>query len=98
MENFGKFMTIVIVMITAPLINGFVFIKLWHWFVVPTFGLGELRLIEAIGLVALISFINAKKTNKQETDFWVGLIESIAYMVLLACFTLFFGWIISLFM
>jgi len=99
MENFGKFTTVVLTLIAAPLINSFVFIKLWSWFIVPTFNMNELRIIEAIGIMFLISFIKAKR-SKEETknDFWSDLPKNIAYLIINAGFALFFGWIASLFM
>ena len=99
MENFGKFMTFVIAIIIAPVINGFVAMKLWAWFVVPTFDLQELHLVNTIGLLMLVGFVRAKKSEKEETDnFWKNFVEKVIFVIIIAGFALFAGWIVTLFM
>lgn len=98
MENFGKFITIVLVMIITPIIKGFVFSKIWLWFIVPTFQIQPLRVVEAIGIMFLISFVNAKIDKETNKDtFWKNLSISIAFTVLTAAVTLLFGWVVKLF-
>lgn len=98
MENFGKFMTIVLVMIITPIIKGFVFSKLWFWFIVPTFQIQPLRIVEAIGIMFLISFVNAKIDKEANKDtFWKRFSISIAFTILMAAVTLLFGWVVKLF-
>jgi len=97
MENFGKFMIIIIVMIVTPLINGFVVMKLWNWFIIPIFSLQPLKLIEAIGFTIILAFITAKPSkNNKEEDFWDKLFESVLYTILLGLFTLILGYVVSL--
>jgi len=99
MENFGKFMTIVLAMIISPIINGFVFSKLWIWFIVPTFQMQHLRVVEAIGIIFLINFVHARKDKDVDKDkFWENLATSMIFVVLMAGFTLLFGWVITLFL
>tara|TARA_R110000850_G_scaffold32558_1_gene89716 strand:- start:118 stop:417 length:300 start_codon:yes stop_codon:yes gene_type:complete len=99
MENFGKFMTIVIMMIISPIVNGYVFTKLWMWFIVPTFNIHPIRLIEAVGILLLVNFIKAKKDKaaKQES-FWSDFIENVIFMFLMAGFVLLSGWVFKMFM
>ncbi len=99
MENFGKFTTIVLFMILAPIVNGFVVVKLWHWFIVPTFEMNELRIVEAIGIMMLIQYVRAKKTNtdKEEGDFLEKLLKEMVLLAFMAGFALFFGWIVQMF-
>ena len=99
MENFGKFMTVVLAMIISPIINGFVITKLWLWFVVPTFEANPLRVVEAIGLMFLINYIKAKRDNEADKDkFWEQFATNIIFMFLMAGFTLLSGWIVQMFM
>ena len=99
METFGKLMTVVLAMIISPIINGFVFMKLWIWFIVPIFKAQPLRLIEAIGVLCLISFIGTKMDNEANKDeFWKDFTKKIVFVVLLAGFALLYGWIVSLFL
>lgn len=99
MENFGKFMTVLLGMIISPLVNGFVFAKLWAWFIVSTFGAHPIRLVEAIGLILLINFMLAKKSKDGDADkFWETFTENVIFIILMAGFALLSGWIVTLFM
>ena len=99
METFGKFMTIVLVMIISPIVCGFVILKLWGWFVVPTFDLEPLRLVEAIGLMFLINYIRTKREKEVKKEkFWKELTISIGFIIGMSAIALLSGWLVSLFM
>jgi len=99
MENFGKFMTVVLAMLISPIINGFVITKLWLWFIVPTFEADPLRLVEAIGLMFLINYIKAKRDKEADKDkFWEQFATNMIYLILMAGFALLSGWIVQMFM
>lgn len=98
MENFGKIMAILLGLILAPIITGFVFLKLWSWFVVPITDLQALTLFQAIGLMLLIGFVTAKyKKPDNDKKFWVDYISQISFLITTSAFTLLFGYIASLF-
>ena len=96
MENFGKFMAIVLGIIISPIINGFVFSKLWLWFIVPTFQTQPLRIVEAIGISLFINFIFSKRVKETE-EFWETFIKNVVFVILMGSFVLLFGWILTLF-
>ena len=96
MENFGKFMIIVLSIIISPIINGFVFSKLWLWFIVPTFQIQPLRIVEAIGIVFLINFILSKRVEETK-EFWENFIKNVIFIILMGGFALLSGWILTLF-
>ena len=101
MNNSVKFLTIVLVLTINPIITGFLIMKLWMWFIVPTFDTTPLRLVEAIGLMLLINVFKPLYSPKKEKDtyeFWLNLLKSIGLLFCYSGFILFFGWIISLFM
>lgn len=99
MENFGKFMTIVLAMIISPIISGFVIVKLWAWFIVPTFEVNPLRIVEAIGIMFLINYLKAKRDKESDRDkFWEQFAANFIYLILMAGFTLLSGWIVQMFM
>ena len=99
MENFGKFMTVLLAMIISPIINGFVFSKLWLWFIVPIFQMQPLRVVEAIGIIFLINFIKAKKDKESDKDkFWETFATNMVFVVLMAGFALLSGWVVMLFL
>jgi len=99
MENFGKFMTVLLAMIISPIINGFVFSKLWLWFIVPIFQMQPLRVVEAIGIIFLINFIKAKIDKESDKDkFWETFATNMVFVVLMAGFTLLSGWVVTIFL
>ena len=99
MKNFGKFMTIVLAMIISPIINGFVFSKLWFWFIVPTFQMQPLRVVEAIGIIFLINFIRVKRDKEADKDkFWETFTSNVVFTVFVAGFALLSGWVVTLFL
>jgi len=99
MKNFGKFMTIILALTIGPIINGFVFMKLWLWFIVPTFQMQPLRIVEAIGIVFFITFITLKKSKEVDKDkVFESLLESMIFTLSKSVVVLFFSWIITLFL
>lgn len=102
MENFGKFTTLILTLFISPIINGFVFVKLWLWFIIPTFSAQELRLVEAIGVCLLIGFVTNRKNKKtkeeEKEDFWKGLLKNLANTISIALIFLAAGWIVNQFM
>lgn len=98
MENFGKFMAIVLAMIISPIINGFVIVKLWSWFIVPTFEIQSISIVEAIGLMFLVNYLKTNVEEKNEgNDFWGKFAYRIAFVVGMSCFALLSGWIVQMF-
>lgn len=99
MENFGKIMTFILAMIISPVVSGFVVLKLWAWFIVPTFEAQPLRLVEAIGLMFLINYLKAKRDKEADKDkFWEQFATNFAFGIIYAGFALLAGWVVSLFM
>ena len=98
MENFNKFIAISLAMIISPIIRGFVFSKLWLWFIVPTFQMQPLKFVEAIGIILLINFFIVKLEDINENNFWEVFGQNAIFVVVTACFALFSGWILTLFL
>jgi hypothetical protein len=96
MENFGKFMAFILSLIILPIINGFVFCKVWGWFIVDTFNVQPLRIIEGIGLLIVISFVFARIPEK-EKDYWEAIGNKVLYTIVYALLILLIGYLYSLF-
>ena len=84
-------------MAISAILNGFVLVKLWSWFIVPTFGLPALSIPLAIGIALTAKFItqdlstinNAKKEGSGWTPIVITFINP--FLVLLV------GWIVKCF-
>ena len=77
MENFGKFMTILLSMTINPIIRGYVFLTMWGWFIVPTFNTNPLRMVEAIGIMFIVSYLTLKIDKDKDND--KGFVERMIY-------------------
>lgn len=99
MKNLVKFIILFLAMIINPIIYGFVFSKLWFWFIVPIFQMQPLRIVEAIGILFIINLVTLKLDKEvNEDDFWIKFITNIVFVVLVSIYTLFSGWILTLFL
>lgn len=82
MENFKKIMWLFFATITEAIIEGFVFMKLWLWFVVPNFHVQPLGMAGSIGIILLISFVRARRGRGKSTEkFWEFLKNSLLFTV-----------------
>ena len=100
MENFGKFIAILLTMIINPIIRGYVFISLWGWFVVTTFNLNPLRLVEGIGLMFVFGYLTTKLNvdEKNDTSLVEKLLTHTISQIIYAVMILLFGYILVQFM
>lgn len=95
METFGKICFSIIAIIVSTLLSGFIFMLMWGWFVVPTFNLQYLTLIQCIGLRF---FLNQFSSNQLKQDFtFAELGEMFARELISGGLILLLGWIIHLF-
>ena len=89
----GAFALIVILPVASSLIYGFVLLRLWEWFVVPTFGLPLLSLPVAVGISLIVSLLTISspktKDTREDSEKWVD--RGVALIVPLLY--LFFGWL-----
>ncbi len=97
METFGKFMTIILLGVFITIIRAFVFCKLWIWFIIPTFQMQSLRIIEAIGILFLIGFVIVNNSKDDEKD-WDDIVYWVFKSIFFVVFVLFAGYIASKFM
>lgn len=67
MRNFGKFCLMFIILIISIFINGFVFIKLYEWFIISPFQAPKLSFAQAIGIMLFIGYLkNKSKIDKED--------------------------------
>lgn len=96
METFGKIIAYIIIAVLGTIYGGFVFSKLWIWFVVPIFALPILTLTQAIGLTMVTRLAAMSSLPKDDKD--KGLLESALVAVLFYTIILFIGWVVQLFL
>ena len=97
MENFGKFIAILLTMVINPIIRGYVFISLWSWFIVTTFDLNPLRLVEGIGLMFVFGYLTIKLNTdeeKKDTSLIEKLLTHTLSQIVYAGMILLFGYIL----
>ena len=95
---FGKLMAFIFGTIISPIISGFVIMKLWLWFIVPQFGLKQLNMFTAIGIMFLVGYLTAKPAkNTNDDDFWDVFILNILFLIFMSILILLEGWILHLF-
>jgi hypothetical protein len=92
---------ILMLFVALPLLitlQGYVLHVLWSWFMVSTFGLPELFISQAIGLMVVVNFASGRmgaRTTKAEDDEWQGDLAKGIFNPLIA---LLIGWIITWFL
>ena len=74
---------------------------MWNWFVVPVFHIAQLSIPYAIGFSLVVGMFSKSSTNnetkeKKTTALIIG--QALAVVFLTPLLTLFFGWIVTLFL
>lgn len=95
MRAIGIMFSVLFVLAWAALVDGFVFVKLWLWFVIPVFGLPILSIPTAIGIGLLVEFL-AKPLPKAEKKEWSeAMLNSFLMVTLKGAFVLTTAWIVT---
>jgi hypothetical protein len=97
MEAFGKFSLGTLLLVLSVLLEGFVFMKLWSWFISPTFGVDPITQVQSIGVILVYSYIKTKSPKTEDFTF-EKFLGKIAEVILLGLMILGIGYIVSLFM
>lgn len=96
MRTIGILTTSLGVMIAALIWRGFVFSKLWAWFIVPVFHAPSLTVGTAIGVAAVTGFLTAKvEVAAKEKQTLEAFYQSLGAALAHPAFCLLFGWIIK---
>jgi len=91
-------MELLFLLITLPIVtmwHGFIFMTLWGWFIVPTFGLAPLTLAVAIGVALVVRMLTISfKVDAKSPDvikgFFTGMFGYAIFLLI--------GWIVKGFM
>lgn len=97
MENLGKGIFFIIALISGAIVNGFVVMTLYNWFIIPVFNAPSFNIYESIGICILISyFMTPRKTDDSKSGTEI-VIEYIVRTAFTAIITLGVGFIAQLF-
>jgi len=64
------FFIVVSLILTIPsyLFSGYVLMKLWSWFIVPTFSTEPISYVAAAGITLIIGFLTHKRSSTNDDD------------------------------
>lgn len=99
MKDFGEFCIMLLFIVVMTFLGGFVFMKLYNWFIVPAYGLQPILFIQAIGISAFIGFVRYRyKESPDNKDAFDDSLSRFTHYVLYNLVALGLGWIVTLFM
>lgn len=96
METLGKICFATITIIISTLIGGYVFMKLWQWFIVTSFHVQGLSFIQSIGLSFFLNYLKPGKKIEKESSI-EDLLKIFIEIIIVSGLVLVFGWMITLF-
>ena len=87
------------------ILNGWALVKLWSWFIVPTFHLPGLTIPAAIGLGIVTAYLthqvsikNFRDEMREEIELWERIGYAFLYGTAKPLLAVVFGWIINMWM
>lgn len=92
-----------VILLISSLINGWVLSLLWAWFLVPTFHLPYLTLVQAIGLMLTVKVVTHRFNTDSDLDegieTYVGkaIGSAISYVFIYPLLELLFAWVVHFF-
>jgi len=101
MEAIGKFFTSLVLGLISTILRGLVIMKLWVWFIVTTFSITVITLVQAIGLSLVIGLLTGELKPDEDTnndDWFSKVILRFVFLIIVYVVVLFEGWIVHLFM
>ena len=99
MKVLGKIFSVILMQIYQMFAYGFVFMKLYNWFIPKIFNVGEISLVLSMGLLVVVSFLKYKYEDDKEpeTEFAKQLLKSFLIVTIAAPMFLLLGYIVYLF-
>jgi hypothetical protein len=87
---------IILLVISATILNGYTITILWSWFIIPIFNTIPLTIAQGIGLQLFIMYTTMiRQKPTEQTEFKIG--EVILYLVAKPMFALLFGYVVLYF-
>jgi hypothetical protein len=89
---------LLVAIVFSTVFDGMVLVKMWEWFIVPTFNAPMLSLPVAIGVGLIVAFLTVHSMQETEKDFVERALSTLMWVVAKPLIYLFIGWIVTLFM
>ena len=86
-----------VILIISLLIKGFVFCKLYMWFIIPIFNFRNINLYESIGVIILIKHLFTKNSTNENDVSLKGYYTIIRSVLLSSLLSLLIGYIVKSF-
>jgi len=97
--SFLLFITTILCTIATTIWRGFVITHLWAWFVVSTFGLAPLTIVQAIGLSLIVAFLTFQYIHDSDKEnFAEKLVGAMVFSFIWPAMCLLIGYIVQLFL
>jgi len=79
----GVISSTAILLVLVSLIDGWIFVRLWRWFILPTFQLPALTIWPAVGICIVVRYLTRGRgpVDKDE-PVWKTIVNSVAYSVM----------------
>lgn len=85
--------------VIGAIIGGYVLVKLWSWFAVPTFGVPQISIVPAIGIGILVSYLTHQNIPSQkDREISEVIVATLGETIFYPAVVLFVGWVVSQFM
>lgn len=88
----GNVAAVILLMAFSGLWGGYVLSVLWNWFASDHFGLQSINLLQAIGMMIVVSFMTHQQSLSSDKAYGEVLAESYIYAALKPLMFLMVGW------
>lgn len=83
MNEFMKFIGVLVIVTLSIIFGGYAFATLWDWFIVTKFGMPSLSIAESIGVGMVVSYathqVNLKDKDRTASDLLtIGIVKPLA--------------------
>jgi hypothetical protein len=97
---FFRIIGFIVLMVIAAILNGWGLSVLWGWFFVPTLGLPQLGVVQAIGIAMVVGYLTYQHIDTQPKDgeAMEKLVNAGITSVIRPVFAVAFGWVVHSFM
>lgn len=92
-ESINELSFTLISIAVVAILGGFVFSKLYGWFILTQFNAPALRLPEFIGLIVIVRALVPAAKGSSKEPFWKQVLKTVGYWLIV----LGFGYVVSLF-